>query len=254
MVKVESRPTSLATLNVPPIASQQSSADGEAKSSALHPTRRAAVHLHKGLEHPLVLVVRNPDARVGHMDAHAFLIRRRSDGDVAARLRAANGVGHEIDQHLRESLDLARRDEIGDVWINVIVQATLGNKRFYRCQRVLQGHGLRYHRDMSALDPREVQNVIDDMEQVGLVCLNAADTDDTRLRRALLREPQLGVALLEGNCQRIRFLNACLQLPAGSNDCNGRVARRPTERAPTTPMASSIAPMPSMRRRNIVEG
>lgn len=148
--------------------------DGESKSGAAVFSRRRSVRLREGVEDLLLGVQRNADARIGHFNADSALISFvRTYGDRhIPRLGEFEGIADQVGQNLTEPVRIAV-DRARCVWRNGDGQ----RQSLFSSLFVIEPDGFGEHltetegdvfQDQAAgFDFGEIQDVIDDVQQVG---------------------------------------------------------------------------------------
>ena len=168
------RPRLAAEADVAAEGLHEARGDRQPQARAPVAPRRRRVGLHELVEDDLLLVGRNADAGVGHLepqhDAGAARLVAPDAQDDPAPLRELHGVREQVRQDLPQQaavadqrvrhivLDLARQRDVP--------AAEPGRERLHqRVEPLAQTERARLEDQLAGLDLREVENVVDDVEQ-----------------------------------------------------------------------------------------
>ncbi len=150
------------------------------------------------LEEMLHLLGANPDPGVTHVDTHLFRLHHHAVADTAVDLVVLDGVGAQIEQHLLETRPVREQQEIVRYRHQRQGHVALLRQGFEQVPALLQErgyrHGYRRHPQATALDGRETQDVIDQLQQMPSRIQDLADLFPVRLRQGelLVALQQLG--------------------------------------------------------------
>src|SRR6185437_8134922 len=172
------------------------SRDAEPQPRAAELSRRARIRLLEGCEDRGDAVRRDPDARIGHPDARGLTRALAAlDGNrYRARVRELHRIADEVDEHLTElcrvRVDLVERWRHDGLDRNAVLVATIAELTERLLHELTNLDGRDVQRDLSGLDLREVQNVVDECEE-----LDAVGSDSLEIAEILRAEiPRLVLA------------------------------------------------------------
>src|SRR6186713_503247 len=182
----------------------QLTADGESQSRATVFTRRTGVRLLKRLEDDSLLLLRNADTRVADGELHhrRRLAERRvigcptahRDTDMqayTAAVRKLERVGQEVLQHLQQALGVGR-NRASQARVEIRSEGQLAGIRlvpeiaFDRFAQMREQQVFALDRDRAGLDLGQVQDVADEIEQVGTGTVNGFGELDLAVAQVLV--------------------------------------------------------------------
>src|SRR5262249_185736 len=170
----------------------QLTADGQPQPGAAVFAAGAGIRLHEGLENDLLFLVRNTDAGIGNFESHD---RRRLLEDGMLRTPAALHLGNaQAHAALRGELERVRKQVLenllqalgigGEAASEIGIETDIERKltRFRLVAERARNHVdkigeydvFRIHRDGSGFDLGEIENVADQVQQVGAGAVNGA--------------------------------------------------------------------------------
>ena len=146
--------------------------DGEAETCTLN----VLIHLDKGVENGLAPLFVHATTRVGHEEIVFSRLQLPAPYPDGTFLRKLQGVAHQVGEHLREAHLVNAQTAIGKLLSHLgLYPLERGMSILADADFVHQGvdiHLLLTIFQRARLDAREVQQVADQLEHVGLVLLN----------------------------------------------------------------------------------
>src|SRR6185437_14627905 len=148
-----------------PHAARQIPADRQAKPGTLPDIGETAVELHERLEHRLQLLRGYPNAIVANVDAHHVAFPRTVERDLTRRARELHRIREEVQDDLAHLVDIALRGQnlvaVAEAEAELLRPELWRDQSLHVSQQHTEGNALTGEAHLRRLEPREVQNVVD---------------------------------------------------------------------------------------------